>query len=162
MHYAIPTPKITKLCLKKFFFIFWKELYPKIFYILQWCLIWPTTTTLRSLWKFLILSQKEALVDLQILSQKDKKNFLKKFLTSQHGSWPSIKLLIPSYTLGWLLIERRIKNKFITHYDCWFSLPCELSNFNCEINKFTLISTKRSFLYLAHSLIPSPRIDQNF
>ena len=57
-------------------------------------------------------------------------NFLylsKKILKPQSGWWLSVKFLIPSYTLGWLLINHRIENGIIRD-DCWFSLPCELSS----------------------------------
>ena len=67
------------------------------------------------------------------------KKILRKYLTSQYGCWPSVKFIIPPYTLGWLVIKHRItlyshnavlmsylpKNNFYTKrksfYTCHFS-----------------------------------------
>ena len=66
-------------------------------------------------------------MDFQLLACNIK-NFLylsKKILKPQSGWWPSVKFLIPSYTLGWLLIKHIIENGIIRDR-CWFSLPSGL------------------------------------
>ena len=45
----------------------------------------------------------------------------------------------------------------ITWDDCCFSLPSKLSKNKREISKFTLISSKKSFLYVARSLNQIPK-----
>ena len=49
------------------------------------------------------------------------------------------------------MVKRRRKKFHVTLDECWFSLPSGLSKPKSEINKITLISIKRSFLYLARA-----------
>ena len=68
------------------------------------------------------------------------------FLIFRGGCWPSIKFLIPCYTTGWLLLNRRITKFNITQDDCWFSLLSKLSKLNHNINRFSIIFWKNDFL----------------
>ena len=118
-----PNSKRRKNYPKKISYIFWKNYALKFSYILEWSLIQPTTTTLYSLWKISYTFPKKTLVHFLAPSPIHKKiyprkiSFLKKSLIFWDECLPSIKFLISCWTVGWMLINCRLKNT--THNVGW-------------------------------------------
>ena len=142
----------------KISYIFWKELQPKNFLYFEMnadLTCYHNSPHLKNVSTFSNYKPKNT------KTKKKQKRFSKKFLPVQDRCWPSVKFLIPSYKLGWLLIKCRLKTILITWDDCWFSLPGELSKLKCKIKKMYSTFYQNKFLYLVHSLCLTPRENQS-
>ena len=92
------------------------------------------------------------------LPKRKNKKSKKNLIYHEGGYWPSVKFLIPSYTLEQLLVKQRILDDCcIILDDCWFSLPSEFFKFMRKINKCLM-----RFLIRAHSTISALRKNQLF
>lgn len=96
----------------------------KVFYYLEWILIWLTTTTFRFLWRISYNLPKKALAHFPIPCVKIKENVIffwkkKKIYFFWDGCWQSVKFLITPYILGPFHTKHRIKKIPIIQNDYW-------------------------------------------